>query len=164
MSVHVALPRISENIEDLAGRSSVFLDAGALDMMDFASNGGKIDNINCNLEELENKLNKKRNGVYRLCSATETAPALKSSFNKLSHIETDMRLLIAAARLDVKNALQIEMIPGKNIARDKQRLLENSRKAPGPEVSESRMNQLFCGARSKESFLTYREGTCTRKD
>jgi len=97
-----------KSIEDLAERSSVFLDIRTIDKRDFCSIAGKIEKIKDELEDLRTKLKKKRNTLYRFISATESIASLESACGKLGHIETEMRLLITSARSDVKASVLIE--------------------------------------------------------
>lgn len=169
-------------MEDLAQRSSVFLDVGAIDKMDFCAIAGKIEKVKDDLFYLKNKLEKKRNLMYRFWSAPESVGALESHHEKLVNIESDMRSTIDTARIDVKISLLIEtfepvldaageIIPRNNVVRDKQWLLANARDVLGTYTLNSRMNRLASGdARSREGLLNltrrkmYLEGLTVEAD
>lgn len=58
----------------------------------------------------------------------------------------------------MKTSALIETIPNTNVARDKQKLLEDTREALGTEALSCRMNRVVTGTRSKEGFLNLSRG------
>lgn len=74
--------------------------------MDLYNIARKIGKINDALQELPKKIGKRRNRIYRFCSATESVAALDSLCNRLSK----MISIIAPERSEVKSSLMIGMI------------------------------------------------------
>lgn len=158
-----------ENIEDLVRRSSVFLVAGTIDIVDFCYFAGKIEKVRDTLEELKNKLEKKRYQVHPFFSGTESVAALDYACHKLRHVAIEMRLMVGVARIGVKTSVietqgpildaAAAIIPGNNGVRDKQRMMENAQQAFSTHTLKSRLNKLASGdTRSAEGQLCITKG------
>lgn len=150
-----------KNIEDLAQRSTVFLDIGAIDKMDFCAIVRKTDRIKDGLEEVKSRLKIKDEDVgenlkrkfmnqivkfYRLPSRTESAA------------ETEMRWMVTAVRTEAKTSLVIEMMRQNDGFRASPSL-ENVHLALRTNVLVSRLNRVASGdAPSPEGVLNLNMG------
>ena len=102
----------------------------------------------------QTKIWDKINKIYVYCSAPEKVAALESIKGKLSHMKTEMRLLVTTVRSDVKNSVVLqamgsvlkiaeEIKPHMVGLKENQQLVADARLAFDTQVLKSGMNRMI---------------------